>query len=83
MECSNNILRLLQRIVPGWWSRLDAPGDAKINEDDLGWICWGGKHILGLNIPVNETVFVYMLQGGKLRQISTTCNVDEDRESIA
>ena len=70
MECSDDMLRLLQRIIPGWWSRLDTPGDTKIDEDDLRWVCWRGKHILGLNIPMNETMFVYMLQGGKLRQIS-------------
>jgi len=69
--------------MPGWWGRLDAPGDAKINEDDLGWIGGRGEHILGLNIPMNETMFVYMLEGGKLRQLSTICNVNEDIESIA
>ena len=70
MECSDDMLRLLQRIIPSWWSRLDTPGDTKINEADLGWVCSQAKHILGLNIPMNEAEFVYMLQGGKLWQIS-------------
>ena len=66
MECADNMLRLFQWIILSWWSGLDTPTDTEIDEDDLGWVCWRAKYILGLDIPMNETAFMYMFQGREL-----------------